>query len=213
MRTETRDAFHPQVSDLEGDVAQIAARVCEGIARATEAMLDDNLALAASVRADDALVDAACRQTEERVYSIIACQHPSATDLRTLLTVVRLLHELARTGDLARNIADAVARVTAYSLPPRVRGLIDQMGAEAHRLCRMALDAWTNRDAEAAAALPDLDEPLDDLNRRFLAELFAGVVPLRTTVELTLVARYYERIGDHAVAIGDQVRYVLTGDN
>lgn len=205
MALETRAGFHQQIADVEHDVLHTAARVCEAIAQATDAVLDSDAGLAAAARANEELVGGACRGAEERIYMLIACQQPSAGDLRALMTVLRLLPDLARAGALARNIADASLRVPGYSLPPRLRGLVAQMGAEARRLCTTAVDAWSDRDAVAAASLADLDLVLDDLHRRFLAELFAGVAPLRTTVELTLVARYYERIGDHAVAIGEHV--------
>ena len=205
MSIETRAGFHQQIADVEKDVVRTAARVCESIAQATEAVLDSDAGMATAVGDSDVVVARACREAEARIYALIACQQPSAGDLRALMTVLRLLPDLGRASALARNIAEASRRVPGYALPPRLRGLVAQMGAEAQQLCTAAIDAWTDRDPVAAARLAELDQVLDDLHRRFLAELFAGVVPLRTTVELTLVARYFERIGDHAVAIGDHV--------
>ena len=207
MTIDTRQGFRQQVVDLETGVIRTAARVCEAITRATEALLEGDDALAADVQAGDVLVDAGCRDAEERVYEIIACQQPTASDLRSLLTVLRLLHELARSGDLARNIAAASAYVPSHELTPRLRDLLTRMGTEARRSFVVAIDAWADRDADTASDLRALDAHLDRLHTDLLAEIFATERP----VHLALVARYYERFGDHAVAIGDRVRHLIEG--
>ena len=209
MTIETRQPFRQQVVDLETGVVRTAARVCEAITRATESILEGDQELAADVLAGDVLVDAGCRDAEARVYEIIACQQPTASDLRSLLTVLRLLHELARSGDLARNVAAATAYVPPHVLTPRLRGLLSRMGTEARRLFVVAIDAWTDRDADAAARVRDLDEVLDQLHAELLAELYTADLPVRATVHLALVARYFERFGDHGVEIGDRVRLLL----
>ena len=211
MSIDARQTYRQQVVDLETGVVRTAARVCEAITRATEAFLEGSHDLAADVQAGDVLVDAGCRDAEERIYEIIACQQPMASDLRALLTVLRLLHELARSGDLARNIAGASAYVPPHELTPPLRGLISRMGTEARRLFVVAVDAWIDRDPRAAADLHLLDEQLDRLHNELIAELYTARLPVRSTVQLALVARYYERFGDHAVAIGDRVRHLIAG--
>jgi phosphate transport system protein len=138
-----------------------------------------------------------------------------ATDLRAIVTAVRMIAEIERSGDLVVNIAKASRRLFGVPLSARLRGLISQMGEEATRLFRLAIDAYVDCDEGMAAALDDLDDRLDGLQTEFVQEIFlwhnTGGIPVQAAVQLALIARYYERIGDHAVNIGERVRYMITG--
>ena len=118
-------------------------------------------------------------------------------------------------GELVVNIAKGSRRIFGTELPARLRGLIDQMGEEATRLFRLAIDAYMDEDAAMAAALDDLDDRLDAIHRDYVQEIFlvhnAGELQVQGAVQLALIGRYYERIGDHAVNIGERVRYMVTG--
>lgn len=100
-------------------------------------------------------------------------------------------------------------------LSPKVRGLITRMGQEVHRLFRLSIDAYVERNDGLAAALDDMDDSVDALHADFIQSIFesheAKAMPLQTAVQLALVGRYYERIADHAVNIGEKVRYMVTG--
>jgi phosphate transport system protein len=207
-----RKTFHQELEELEGEVLRVAARVNEAVARAVEALLDGDLGLAAMVIDDDVLVDQACVTNEERIYALLARQQPTASDLRQVLTAVRVLHELERSGDLAVHVARAVSRIRLYDLTPRVRGLVARMSDSARRLLAVAVDAYAERDREAATSLSGLDDEVDALHVSLLGELFAGGLPLDLTVELALIGRYLERIADHAVVIGDRIAYLVSGE-
>ena len=100
-----------------------------------------------------------------------------------------------------------------HSLPPRIRGVIRRMGEQASRLFREASEAYLLGDATRARAIADMDDMLDDLHSQFVASIFESpdTIDLSTAVQLAMLARFYERIGDHAVTIGERVQYLVTG--
>ncbi|MBA3281416.1 MAG: phosphate uptake regulator PhoU [Acidimicrobiia bacterium] len=126
-----------------------------------------------------------------------------------------MIAEIERSGDLVVNIAKGSRRIFGTELPSRLRGLIDQMGEEATRLFRLSIDSYIDGDAGVAAALDDLDDRLDAIHREYIQEIFlvhnGGELNVQAAVQLALIGRYYERIGDHAVNIGERVRYMVTG--
>jgi phosphate transport system protein len=142
-------------------------------------------------------------------------QQPMASDLRVIMTAVRLNWDLERAGDLACNICKTIRRMYGTPIEPKLRGLIVQMSEEAYRLTRLAIDAYAERNVALAAALDDMDDRLDALQRDFVIALIEQhdrtVMPLQSAVQLALVARYYERLGDHAVNIGERIQYMVTG--
>ena len=209
---ETRKSFHQELADLEHDVVRMAAHVSEGIAGATDAVLTHDRDRANAVIEADVIVDEACLRNEGLAYALLARQQPTAGDLRLVLTVLRLLHEIERCGDLVQHIAAAVLRAPVHEMTPAIRGIVTRMGAEAQLLLRTAVDAYIGRDAELAGKLEAMDDEADELHRRLLAELFTAHLDMDLTLELALLGRYYERIADHAVVIGDRVRYLVSGE-
>jgi phosphate transport system protein len=113
------------------------------------------------------------------------------------------------------NICKAARRIYGHDLDPRLRGLITKMSEQARTLYTAAIDAYVEGDAAKAAAVDDMDSLLDGLQRDFIQAIFeshaAGRVDLQVAVQLAVIARFYERIGDHAVNIGERVRYIVTG--
>jgi phosphate transport system protein len=138
-------------------------------------------------------------------------QTPMAGDMRYLVSVLRVVPELERSGDLAEHIAQRAVTGLAARLTPSVRGRLEQMGSISVDLWRKAADAWVERDGEAAAKLDLLDDRLDELHDDLVAELGEGGVALADALQTTLVARFYERLGDHAVHITERVRYLAVG--
>lgn len=196
-------------------IITLAAHVAEVIPRATECLVDNHLELADEVIKGDDVLDDLAVEIEEKSYRTIALQNPVASDMRAIVTAVKLTAEYERSGDLAVNICKGVRRSFGLSLGPELRGLIAQMSEEAVRLTRLSVDAYAEANAGLAAALDDIDDRLDDLQGDFITAIFAahdtGELTLQQTVQLALIARYYERIGDHAVNIGEMVQYMVTG--
>ena len=139
-----------------------------------------------------------------------------ATDLRELLAVLRILHEIELTAGLMRNVARATRRLYPRELPPRVRGILERMGAQASVQTHLAVDAFADNDAAVASALPDMDDVMDDLQKEMFRAIFAVGAPdesaLQMAVQLAFVGRDYERAADHAVMIGRWVEFMVTGE-
>lgn len=210
MGEPTRTAFDRELADLDAEVVRLAAKVCEALGATAEALVAADHDVAVGVMDAHPEIDAATRRCESRAYEVLARQQPAAGDLRFLLTVVRLTHELERSAKLVKHVAAFAARPHS-PLPPKVGGLLGRMAEETHRLFQGAIEAYVARDVEQAEALDVWDDRLDELHRRLLAELFTGPQGLATTLELALVGRYLERVADHAVLIGERVRYLVTG--
>ncbi|HUP76391.1 MAG TPA: phosphate signaling complex protein PhoU [Acidimicrobiales bacterium] len=212
---EIRKSFHQQLDDIKTDVIELAAMVVESIPRATQALLDSDLTAAQAVIDYDDVLDAKSLEIEEECQRVLALQQPMASDLRVIMTAIRLNWDLERAGDLACNICKTIRRMYGTPIEPKLRGLIVQMSDEAYRLTRLAIDAYAERDVALAAALDDMDDRLDALQRDFVIALIEqhdrSIMPLQSAVQLALIARYYERLGDHAVNIGERIQYMVTG--
>jgi phosphate transport system protein len=168
----------------------------------------------AIIEGDDEL-DTLALDIEEHCYQVLALQQPMASDLRAIVTALRLTSEIERSGDLMVNICKGARRIYGAEFDPRVRGLIERMSEEATRLFRLAIDAYVEGNASLAAALDDMDDGLDLLHKEYIQAIFeshhAGFIDLQAAVQLALIGRFYERIGDHAVNIGVRVEYMVTG--
>lgn len=211
---EIRLNFHQQLDEVQRDLLRAAAIVTETITRGTQILLDLDLSGARELIADDDRLDDLTAEIEDRCYRILVLQQPVATDLRTVITAIRLTSEIERSGDLMVNVAKAARRLYGNEIPARLRGLLEAMAEEAVRLYRIAMDAFAERDAALAGALDDLDDRLDRIHKDYIQailELHAHTDDVQMAVQLALVGRYYERIGDHAVNIGERVTFMVTG--
>jgi phosphate transport system protein len=212
--TESRTSFHQQLDDIRRDLIRLAARVIDTINRGTDALLDLDLAAAQDLIDGDDEIDVFTLDIEERCFTVLARQQPMAGDMRAVVTAIRLTSEIERSGDLMVNVAKASRRLYGTEVPPRLRNLLRSMADEAVRLYGLAMDAYADGDAGLAAALDDMDDRLDELHQEYIQailELHADARDVRAAVQLALIGRYYERIGDHAVNIGERVRYMVTG--
>ena len=213
---DVRKSFDEQLTELKTDVIRISAMVGESIGAGTQALLDGDLNTVQEVLANDDSIDTFEHEIELRAYELFALQQPMAVDLRTLLAILRILHELELTGDLMVTVAKAARRMYPSELPPRIRGLIERMGTQASRQLQLAVDAFADSDQSLAAALPDMDDVMDDLQKELFRAIFSTLTPdeagLQMAVQLALIGRYYERVADHAVGIGVWTRFIVTGE-
>jgi phosphate transport system protein len=212
---EIRRTYHESLDDLRVHVVRLGFLASEAIAAGTEALLGADLAAADRVISGDGAIDEMTRTVEEACYTTLALQQPMASDLRVVVAVLRCIHELERTGDLMVNIAKATRRLYPVELPSQVRILIEQMGHQAGLQLRLAVEAFAEFDAPRALALDDMDDVMDDLQRDLFRTIFTlGVdeAGLQQWIQIALVGRYYERIADHAVNVGQRVAFIVTGD-
>ena len=208
---EMRASFHRRLGEIDQDVLQLFSLVGEGIAAATDAFLSNDITVAETLAARDRLIDALYRQIEEHVQRQLALQQPVAGDLRFLLSVLRIVPELERCHDLAEHIARRAAMGLSSSLPPRVRGLVDDMGRLDVTMWRAVGDAFIDRDPTAVDQLRVTDQTLDAMHASLIDAVSDGTVPPAIAMEMALIGRFFERLGDHAVNVADRVRYLVTG--
>jgi phosphate transport system protein len=212
---ELRKGFHAELEHAREELVRLAAIVTETIPRATSVLLDGDLEGAEYIlRADDEM-DSRCLALEEECYQLLALQAPVASDLRQLVALLKMIAEVERSADLLCNICKAARRIYGHDLDPKLRGIVAKMGDQAQQLYTSAIEAFVDNDDAKAAALDDMDSYLDSLQREFIQAIFeshaAGRIDLQVAVQLAMVARFYERVGDHAVTIGERVRYIVTG--
>lgn len=212
---ETRTAFDEELEEVRSDVLRLADLAAEAIRMGTAALLDFDLALALGTVEGDLSLDDLTADIQERVHRLLARQQPVAVDMRTLVTTLRVIHELERIGDLMVDVAKAVRRLYPLPLTPDLRELIGRMGDQATLQLSVAMVSFAERDPARAGALVDMDDVMDDLQKELFRVIF-GMDPrteasIAHSVQVALVGRYYERVADHAVNIGERVAYMVTG--
>jgi phosphate transport system protein len=205
---ERRQEFERELEAIEAKVIELFAMVAEDLPGATNALLSGNSEMIKSLTEREQAIDALYLEIEGMVNREILLQAPVASDLRFLLSVLRVVPELERSHDLVVEIATRANHILSDDLSPRCRGLVGQMGSLASGMWRQAADSWYQRDRSVAAKLDERDDEVDELYASLIAELASGRMTLPVTMEITLVARLYERLGDHAVNIARRVAYL-----
>jgi phosphate transport system protein len=203
-----RQEFQRELEGIEAKVIELFAMVAEDLPGATKALLTGNAGVLQVLAEREQVIGALHVEVEDLVNREILLQAPVASDLRFLLSVLRIVPELERSHDLVVQIASRANHILGEDLSPRARGLVERMGNLASEMWRGAADAWYQRDRCAAETLAGRDDEMDELHSSLLAELAAGQMALPVTMEMTLVARSYERLGDHAVNIARRVVYL-----
>jgi phosphate transport system protein len=203
---QLRIGYHRQLDEIDQKVIRLFALVSEAVAAANEALLADDTDALAKVRAGEATIDELMLELESAIERLLLLQAPVAGELRYALALIRIVPELERSGDLAEHIAKRAGTGLAAQLTPAARGQLERMGTVAATIWRSAADAFADRDPVLAASLEAADDELDDLHTALTAELLSGRVNASVAADATLVVRFYERLGDHAVNVTRRVR-------
>lgn len=210
-----REIFEAELKQVGDDLTEMSRLVESAISRAGTALLTADLQLAQAVIADDRAIDQLERDLDERCVLLLAQQQPVATDLRVVVSALRMSATLERMGDLARHIAQvARGRFPRHAIDPSVEGTFASMHDAATRVARRTTTLLSTRDLTVAANIERDDDLLDQLHQ----DTFAGLLTdtwtgdAQATIDVTLVGRYYERFGDHGVSIARRVVYLVTGD-
>ena len=213
--TEFRSQFHAALNQLEVlllDMAEMARRQIIG---AVDALVTGDVALARQIMADDKKIDAVYVVVERRWHEVMALQTPVASDLRLMSLILQTGHSLERMGDQAANIASIVEITAGRPRNETILLHVREMRSIVVPMLQTAMEALIKRDLNLALRLPEMDDPADWLNRNMWREVAAcGPDPdlLEWAVQMMLVARALERVGDRAVDIGEQVAFLLTGE-
>lgn len=207
-----RPHFHHRVMSLQAAVMAIGHEVQRSIGEATEAWLRRDGEAGALVDARTAGWSARARDVELTAYGLIATQQPMALDLRQLTALVRLAESVSRSGDLVAHIGRSACFERGHNaFSPPVRALVVEMATMAARLFGDALAAYGAQDGAAGVAVEEADDELDLLSTEMFATLLEGGVDTSPAIDVALLGRFYERIGDHAVEIARRVNFVSTG--
>jgi len=198
----------PEPVDLElidRHVIQLFALVENAVAGATHALVSADREAARILVAADADIDDLYQELESFVHARLLDRPSDPAETQYLLAVLGMLPELERSGDLAEHVARRATRNLPAEMPARLRGYVQRMGEVACAMWRIAADAFGGDVQSATERLVSLDDEMDDLHVTFIAELVAAETPVVVAIELALVARFYERLGDHAVNLARRV--------
>jgi phosphate transport system protein len=210
---ELRRQYRAEKLAVEDRLLGMGGTVLDLLRTATAALQDRDVERAEEVKRADARLDAESRALQDEILRLVALQAPVASELRTVALYLYVNIHLERMSDLCRNVARAAASAQPDE-DAQVRAQIEEMSRHAQRVIETMLQAFAQRDADLARTLPALDHPLDVLNRsifRRTTELVTAEGDFEWAMRLVLVARYIERMADHAVDIGEQIIYAVTG--
>ena len=211
---QTRSAFHEDLDRAENDLLYEGSLVREQLEKVVDAVVRKDSSAALEVIAQDAAIDALHTSIHNRLLQVIARQTPVASDLRLVSALLHCTMHLERMGDYCVNVAKFVLNEHPYPGDAPMVTRLQEMGTRALALLDQAMAAFTQRDLAMARALEVHDTAIDELNRGMVNDLkeYAGDEScFEWAVNLALVARHLERFGDHAVDIGEQVDFLVTG--
>jgi len=210
-----RTAYHDQLDQLTEQLGDMCGLAGEAMERATQALLQADLALAEQVISDHEQIVAMSARAEEAAFVLLALQAPVAGDLRSIVTAIQIVADVDRMGALALHVAKiARRRHPQHALPEEVNGYFAEMGRVAVELGSSAQEVLVTRDPEKAARISEEDDAMDDLHKHLFTVLMDrewkhGVT---AAVDVTLLSRFYERFADHAVEIARRVIFQATGN-
>jgi phosphate transport system protein len=212
---ETRKRFHDELDALESEILGLGERAELAITRAVDGLVRKDRALQEEVIAEDDAIDATYLDVERRILGLLATQTPVASDLRLVSAILHINLHLERVGDMAVNIAKMSLVTMDLPSSETVLQHLEEMGDVAESMLRTSIDAFARRDVDLAQQLPKMDDPIDRLNRnmyREVAALASDPQLLEWGLRMNVISRQLERVGDHAVDIGEQVAFLLTGE-
>jgi phosphate transport system protein len=211
-----RVQYQQQLDHVLSELVVMTGGVREALSQATKALLQADASAAESVISGDLAIDDAREQIENESFEILARQAPVAGDLRMLVASLRMVADLERMGDLSVHVAKvARLRFPTKAVPDVLEPVISEMAKTADEMIGAAADIVANRDVRAAQELEEADDEMDRLRRSMFRTLLsdewdAGVEP---AIDMALLGRYYERIGDHAVSMARRIVFLVTGEN
>lgn len=213
--SDIRIRYHEELAKVEAHVQSMGAAAIDLLGKAMRALIEGNPELCDRVIAGDDVIDDYYIRTEKRILNLFALQTPVASDLRLLTVLLRMTFHLERVGDMAVNLAKIAKLAAGFPTSQTVLGKLEEMGSIAQTMIAASMDAFARRDLALARTLPEMDEPIDRLNKGMLADVLEIADDKRMLewgIRMHVVSRQIERVGDHAVDIAEQVAFLLTGE-
>lgn len=212
--TWLRSAFQDELDGVTQTLVDLSVLVSDAISRATHALLTADIKEAEAVIAADDRVDQIQHDLDARIIDIIARQQPVASDLRALITALRMSADLERMGDMAHHVAKITRlRHPNAAVPSELLLTIEEMGKVAKLIADKAGVVVNSRDIDKALELEKDDDEMDRLHRKLFTTLLdpSWAHGTETAIDITLIGRYYERFADHAVSVARRVYFLVTG--
>lgn len=209
-----RSVFQDELDGVSQSLVDLTDMVALSISKATESILNCNLKLAEEVIASDDAIDDFQHALDARIIDIIARQQPVASDLRALVTALRMSADLERMGDMSHHVAKITRlRHPDSAIPSELNGTFKRMGEAAEMIARKTGSVIASRDTEVALQVEKDDDEMDTLHRHLIGALIdpGWKHGVESAIDLTLLGRYYERYADHAVSVSRRVYYLVTG--
>jgi phosphate transport system protein len=209
---EARKDFHEQLDELYAETLRMGSELLQTMERTRLCFLELDHRAADGIIAGDDVFDAYRNRLEEGGLELLARQAPVAVDLRLIIVIMRIAQKFERMADLCEDIAVAVKNIHADGVRSWMREAIDEMARRAMRLVERAMECFKERNVEMARELDAMDDAVDRLYRGFFKEFDSGrEEELEVAVRVVMIARFFERIADHAVDIGEHVRFMVEG--
>lgn len=212
--TWLRSAFQDELDGVTSSLIELSTLVNDAMQVATHSLLTANLIEAEEVITSDDKVDSLAHALDNRIIDIIARQQPVASDLRALVTALRMSSDLERMGDMAHHVAKiARLRHPAAAIPSELLLTIEELGECVRVVAEKCTLVIKERDLDKALEMERDDDEVDRLHRKLFATLLDESWPhgTETAIDMTLLGRYYERFADHAVSIARRVYFLVTG--
>jgi phosphate transport system protein len=209
-----RSVFQDELDGVSQSLVDLSNMASDAIHSATRALLEADLKIAEEVISYDEKIDLYQHDLDTRIIDIIARQQPVASDLRALVTALRMSADLERMGDLAHHVAKvARLRHPEKVIPAELHDLVNHIGSVAENISRKIPTVIETRDIEMALQLEKDDDEMDKLHRQLIGSLTdnAWKHGIESAVDITLLGRYYERYADHAVSVSRRVYFLVTG--
>ena len=209
-----RSVFQDELDNVSQTLFDLSVMVSDSMARATTSLMTKDLKLAEEVITSDEKIDTVQHDLDARIIDIIARQQPVASDLRALVTALRMSADLERMGDLAHHVAKLVRlRHPESAVPAELLALVEAIGETEEKIATKTGVVISTRDVALAAQVEKDDDEMDMLHRKLISSLVEPSWPhgVETAIDLTLLGRYYERYADHAVSVARRVIFLVTG--
>ena len=209
-----RSAFQDELDGVTQSLLELSSLVSSAITQATHALLTADLSDAEAVIAADDRVDEIQHELDARIIDIIARQQPVASDLRALVTALRMSADLERMGDMAHHIAKITRlRHPGAAVPSELLLTIEEMGKVARLISDKVGGIIDSKDIDKALEVEKDDDEMDLLHRKLFTALLEPSWPhgIETAIDMTLIGRYYERYADHAVSVSRRIHFQVTG--
>jgi phosphate transport system protein len=211
----SRASFHESLEAIELQFLALGELAGNAVQRSVQALMERDDVAAERVIAEDDPIDELYLRIDNELLTMLALQNPVATDLRLVSAIIHGCHHLERIGDQAVNIAKVYLAAKDYPGNESIRTELNEMGEIVVAMIRRAMEGFRDRNEGLVKTLPEMDDPVDRLNRNLHLEVLKladDPDALDWGLHMIMVARALERVGDNAVDIGEQLEYLVTGE-